>query len=184
MKPHFAAPGKAQVRTRHAWECMPHGGLWTLIKVNLPGRNRLEGRMRYKSGRVEPQIWKERNLRSLLSAVSICQLVEVHICQLLERIVSQLLKVHIRQLLESKGTCPCVPGWIPRRTCPLRGRQLSFVGLMLSDKIYSLTNFGKSTPPQNRQLNVSISNRKQCFDDVVGGVTFKTNQWIHSVRWI
>ena len=34
----------------------------------------------------------------------------------------------------------------------------------------------KSTPPQNRQLNVLISNSKQQVDNFVGGVDFlKTN---------
>ena len=32
---------------------------------------------------------------------------------------------------------------------------------LLSHRMYSLISFGKSTPPQNRQVNVSISNGKQ-----------------------
>ena len=37
---------------------------------------------------------------------------------------------------------------------------------------YSLISLRKSTPPQNRQLNILISNSEQCVDDFVGGLTF------------
>ena len=42
----------------------------------------------------------------------------------------------------------------------------------LSDTMYLSMSFRKSTPPENRQLNVSISNSKQLVDDCVGKVTF------------
>ena len=40
----------------------------------------------------------------------------------------------------------------------------------LSDTPYF--HFRKSTPPQNRQLDISISDSKQEFDDFVGDLTF------------
>jgi hypothetical protein len=42
----------------------------------------------------------------------------------------------------------------------------------LSDAIYLLLSFRKSTPPHNRQLNVSISDRKRQVDDCTGDLTF------------
>ena len=44
--------------------------------------------------------------------------------------------------------------------------------VLLSHTMYSLISFRKSTPPQNRQFNLSISNSKQQVDDLVGGLTF------------
>ena len=37
----------------------------------------------------------------------------------------------------------------------------------LSDTMYLLIDFRKSTPPQNRQLDISISNSEQQVDDFV-----------------
>ena len=37
----------------------------------------------------------------------------------------------------------------------------------------TLTSFRKSTPPQNCQTNISISNSKQQVDDLVGESTFQ-----------
>ena len=42
----------------------------------------------------------------------------------------------------------------------------------LTDKIYSLISFRKSTPPQNSQLDVLISNSKQHVDGLVVELTF------------
>ena len=39
------------------------------------------------------------------------------------------------------------------------------------DTVYSLISFRKSTAPQNRQLDVLISNSQQQVNDLVGGVT-------------
>ena len=43
----------------------------------------------------------------------------------------------------------------------------------LSDTIHLLISFRKATPPQNRQLNILISNAKQQVDDCVGELTFQ-----------
>ena len=43
---------------------------------------------------------------------------------------------------------------------------------LLSHSMYLLNCFRKSTPPQNRQLFVSISNSKRSLDDFVGELTF------------
>ena len=40
-----------------------------------------------------------------------------------------------------------------------------------SDTLYFLTSFIESTTPQNRQLDISISNREQKIDDFVGELT-------------
>ena len=46
----------------------------------------------------------------------------------------------------------------------------------LSDTMYLLISFGKSTPLQNRQLHIFSSYKKQYVDDFVGELTFpKTN---------
>ena len=42
----------------------------------------------------------------------------------------------------------------------------------VSDTLYSSISFRKSIPPQNRQLNVPISDSKQQVDDFVGDLTF------------
>ena len=42
----------------------------------------------------------------------------------------------------------------------------------LSDTMYLLISFRKSTSPQNRQLNILISTSKQLVDDFVGELTF------------
>ena len=44
--------------------------------------------------------------------------------------------------------------------------------LTLSHRMYLLISFTESTPPQNRQLNILISNSKQPVDDFVGELTF------------
>ena len=44
--------------------------------------------------------------------------------------------------------------------------------MVLSDTMCLLIGFEKSTPPQNRQLNIPISNNKQLIDDFVGEFTF------------
>ena len=50
--------------------------------------------------------------------------------------------------------------------------QVSFVRFPgLSDTMSSLISLRESTPPQNRQLNISISNSKQCVDDLMGELT-------------
>jgi len=38
--------------------------------------------------------------------------------------------------------------------------------------MYLLISFRKSTPPQNRQLNILVSDSKQKVDDFVGELTF------------
>ena len=53
--------------------------------------------------------------------------------------------------------------WRSRRARPVPNVRLRWRGP---------SGFGKSTPPQNRQLNILISNSKQQVDDVVGEVTF------------
>ena len=56
---------------------------------------------------------------------------------------------------------------------------------VLSDTTYSLISLRKSTPTQNRQLKILISNSKQLFDDFVGELTFQNHlihQLIHCVR--
>ena len=42
-----------------------------------------------------------------------------------------------------------------------------------SDRKYLLISFRKSTPPQNRQLNILIGNSKQQVVDFVGELTFE-----------
>jgi len=42
---------------------------------------------------------------------------------------------------------------------------------LLSHRMYLLMSLGKSTPPQNRQLDIFISNSKQCVDDFMGNLT-------------
>ena len=42
----------------------------------------------------------------------------------------------------------------------------------LSDTTYSSISIRKSTPPQNRRLNISIGSSKQNVDDFVGGTDF------------
>ena len=44
--------------------------------------------------------------------------------------------------------------------------------LTLSETMYVLISLGKSTPPQDCQLNISNSNCKQQVDDFVGELTF------------
>ena len=53
-----------------------------------------------------------------------------------------------------------------------RLRKGVFWNVILSDTIYSLDGFRKSTPPQNCQLLVLIRDSKQQFDDFVGELTF------------
>ena len=45
-------------------------------------------------------------------------------------------------------------------------------GLLLSHMMYRLVCSRKSTPPQNCQLNILISNLEQLVDDSVGELTF------------
>ena len=49
----------------------------------------------------------------------------------------------------------------------------------LSDTMYLLISFRKSTPPQNRQLNILIGNSKRSVDEFVGELTFK-NSWLNT----
>ena len=42
----------------------------------------------------------------------------------------------------------------------------------LSDRMYLLISFRKSTPPQNRQLNILISSYTEQVDGFGGGLTF------------
>jgi hypothetical protein len=44
--------------------------------------------------------------------------------------------------------------------------------VVVSHTIYQLNGFEKSTPPQDRQLIVLISNSKQYADDCMGELTF------------
>ena len=46
---------------------------------------------------------------------------------------------------------------------------------VLSDRIYLLINLRKSTPLQNRRLNIVISDGKQQVDDSVGELTFQNH---------
>ena len=46
--------------------------------------------------------------------------------------------------------------------------------------MYLLMSFRKSTPTQNRQLNISISDSEQQVDDFVGKLTFK-DQYIDTL---
>ena len=45
-------------------------------------------------------------------------------------------------------------------------------GTVLSQTMYSVNGFRKSTPTQNRQLFVLISNSEHDVDDFVGDLTF------------
>jgi len=44
-------------------------------------------------------------------------------------------------------------------------------GALLSGTMYLLINLRETTPPETRQLNISISHSKQFVDDVVGQMT-------------
>jgi hypothetical protein len=44
--------------------------------------------------------------------------------------------------------------------------------MTLSHRMYSLNGFRKSTPPQNRQPNISIRNSKEQIGDFVGKLAF------------
>ena len=46
-------------------------------------------------------------------------------------------------------------------------------GLIVSHTMYQSNGFRESTPPQNRQLNVLISDSKRLGDDFEGGGTFQ-----------
>ena len=54
--------------------------------------------------------------------------------------------------------------FVPRRSLP---------SPLSSDTMYWLISFRESTPPQNRQVNIVVSNNKQQVDDFVGGLTFQ-----------
>ena len=44
----------------------------------------------------------------------------------------------------------------------------------LSERMYSLISFRKSTPPQNRHLNILTTNSKQWVDEFMAELTFET----------
>ena len=49
---------------------------------------------------------------------------------------------------------------------------LTRTGAVLSDTMYLLISFGKSTPPPNRQVSILICGSIQYVNDFVGGVDF------------
>ena len=53
-----------------------------------------------------------------------------------------------------------------------RGLRRVAPGPLLSHRMYLLISFRKSTPPQNRQLDILISKSEQSVDDFRGGLTF------------
>ena len=44
--------------------------------------------------------------------------------------------------------------------------------MISSDTLYLSVSFRESTPPQNRQLNISISDSEEQVDDFLGELTF------------
>ena len=53
-----------------------------------------------------------------------------------------------------------------------QGKALALEEALHHDTIEFLINLRQSTPPQERQLNISISNSKRSVDIFWGGVTF------------
>ena len=63
-----------------------------------------------------------------------------------------------------------------------RGCFRAWVVQGLSDTMYLLISFRKSTPLQNRQLNICISNSKQQVKIFLGGWLSQTNKETHAAR--
>ena len=54
-------------------------------------------------------------------------------------------------------------------------RSLDSGTVFSSEIVYLWIRFGRTTPPQNRRLKISISNSRQQVDDLVGELSSKTN---------